>query len=140
MKIKSTLLNNCERQLQLNSQVWDCSWRCWIHRLQAVFLDESIGCSQHQLLLNICFAGTSYSKLHPFYKSEVQLLLIFSNSHHCIFWLIFSNFHLLRLRSFDWTGFRRLLSQAVGVNSQTGTCPLTWMPWYFGRTDPELYI
>ena len=30
MKIKSTLLNNCERQLQLNSQVSDCSWRCWI--------------------------------------------------------------------------------------------------------------
>ena len=83
MKIKSTLLNNCERQLQLNSQVSDCSWRCWIHRFQAAFLDETIG-SQHQLLLNICFAGTSYSKLYPFYKSEVQLLLIFSNSHHCI--------------------------------------------------------
>ena len=49
MKIKSTLLNNCKRQLQLNSQVSDCSWRCWIHRFQAAFLDETIS-SQHQLL------------------------------------------------------------------------------------------
>ena len=89
MKIKSTLLdlNNCERQLQLtllNSQVSGCSWRCWIHRFQAALLHETIGCSQHQLFFNICFARTSYSKLHPFYKSEVQLLLICLNSHHCI--------------------------------------------------------
>ena len=47
MKIKSTLLNNCEQQLQLNSQVSGCSWRCWIHRFQAALLDETIGCSQH---------------------------------------------------------------------------------------------
>ena len=139
MKIKSTLLNNYERQLQLNSQVSDCSWRCWIHRFQAAFLDETIG-SQHQFLFNICFAGTSYSKLHPFYKSEVQLLLIFSNYHHCICHWFFSNCHLLRLRSFDWTGSGGCCQQAVGVNSQTDICPLTWMPWYFGRTDPELYI
>jgi len=83
MKIKSTLLNNCGRQL-LNSQVSGFSWRCWIHRFQTALLDETIGCSQHQLLFNICFAGTIYSKLHPFYKSKIQLLLIFSNSHHCI--------------------------------------------------------
>ena len=122
MKIKSTLLNNCERQLQLNSQVSDCSWRCWIHRFQAAFLDKTIG-SQHQLLFNICFAGTTLSicKLYPFYKSEVQLLLIFSNCH------------LLRLHSFDWTGSGGCCQQAVGVNSQTArsrnaweTCAIKW--------------
>ena len=54
--------------------------------------------------------------------------------------LIFSNCHLLRLRSFDWTASGGCCQQAVGVNSQTNTCPLTWMPWYFGCTDPKLYI
>ena len=53
-------------------------------QVQAALLDETIGRSQHQPLFNICFAETRYGKLHPFYKSEVQLLLIFSNSHLCI--------------------------------------------------------